>query len=194
MSNTQSILAFSGSTRSDSLNKKTLAIAVEAAREKGAEVTTVDLRDFPLPLYDGDLEDADGVPDNAMQLKTLFKANRGLLIATPEYNTSVSGVLKNAIDWVTRPVEGEPHLACFNGKIAGLLSASLGPMGGIRSQAHLRQILEGIGVIVIPEHWGVPGATAKSFNEDGSLCDETGQAMVRRVGVSLAGFLGRLTQ
>lgn len=189
---TASILAFSGSTREASANKKVLAIAVAAAVEAGAEVTTLDLRDYPLPIYDGDLEAAEGVPANAMQLKAMFKAHRGLLIATPEYNTSISGVLKNAIDWVSRPVPDEPFLAAFNGHVAALLSASLGPMGGIRAQAHLRQILSGIGVTVIPEHWGVPGLGAATFGPDGGLADANGQAMVRRVGSSLALFLKRL--
>lgn len=189
---TASILAFSGSTREASTNKRVLAIAAAAAEQQGATVTVVDLRDFPLPIYDGDLEAADGVPENAMRLKALFKANRGLLIATPEYNTSISGVLKNTIDWVTRPVPGEAFLECFNGKVAALLSASLGPMGGIRAQAHLRQILGGIGVIVIPEHWGVPGATPEKFDGAGNLLDPAGQAQIQRVGGSLATFLARL--
>jgi chromate reductase, NAD(P)H dehydrogenase (quinone) len=192
MSGTQSILAFAGSTRAASTNKRVLAVAVRAAEEAGATVTVIDLRDYALPLYDGDLEAAEGVPENALRLKTLFKANRGLLIATPEYNTSISGVLKNTIDWVTRPVAGEQFLECFNGKVAALVSATLGPMGGIRSQAHLRQILSGINVTVIPEHWAVPTATGESFDEAGQLRDPTGQAMVRRVGTSLATFLGRL--
>jgi NAD(P)H-dependent FMN reductase len=192
MSGTQSILAFSGSTRAGSTNKQVLAIAARGAEEAGASVTVIDLRDYPLPLYDGDLEATQGVPENALRLKAQFKAHRGLLIATPEYNTSISGVLKNAIDWVSRPVPDEPFLACFNGKVAALVSATLGPMGGIRSQAHLRQILGGINVTVIPEHWAVPGTTADTFDEGGQLRDATHQAMVRRVGVSLATFLGRL--
>jgi len=192
MTGTRSILAFAGSTRADSTNKKVLAIAAQAAEEAGASVTTVDLRDYPLPLYDGDLEAEQGLPENALALKALFKTHRGLLIASPEYNTSVTGVLKNTIDWVSRPVAGEPFLACFNGKVAALISATLGPMGGIRSQAHLRQILSGINVTVIPEHWAVPLATADKFSADGALRDETHQSMVRRAGSSLAGFLGRL--
>lgn len=188
-----SILAFSGSTREGSLNKKLVAIAADGAREAGGEVTVIDLRDYPLPIYDGDLEAAEGVPENALALKALFKEHRGVLIATPEYNTSITGVLKNAIDWVSRPVEGEAFLECFMGKGAGLLSAALGPVGGLRAQAHLRQILGGIQMIVIPEHWSVPGATDDSFDEDGNLKDATGQTMVRGVGSALAGFLARLS-
>jgi NAD(P)H-dependent FMN reductase len=192
MAGTQSILAFAGSSRTGSTNKKVLAIAARAAEEAGATVTTVDLRDYPLPIYDGDFEVAEGVPENAMRLKALFKANRGLMIASPEYNTSISGLLKNTIDWVTRPVPGEQFLECFNGKIAALLSASIGPMGGIRSQAHLRQILGGIGVVVIPEHWGVPTANDESFDDAAQLRDPNNQKMVRRVGTSLATYLARL--
>lgn len=190
---TANILAFSGSTREGSLNKKLVNIAAEAAREAGGEVSVIDLRDYPLPIYDGDFEAAEGVPENAMKLKALFKQHRGVLIATPEYNTSITGVLKNAIDWVSRPVEGEAFLECFMGKGAGLLSAALGPVGGLRAQAHLRQILGGIQMIVIPEHWSVPGATDDSFDEDGNLKDATGQTMVRGVGSALAGFLTRLS-
>jgi chromate reductase, NAD(P)H dehydrogenase (quinone) len=187
-----SILAFSGSTREASVNKRVLAIATTAAEGSGATVVTVDLRDYPLPIYDGDLEAAAGVPENAMRLKALFKANRGLLIATPEYNTSISGVLKNAIDWVTRPVPGEGFLECFNGKVAALLSAARGTTGGIRAQAHLRQILGGIGVTVIPEHCGVSGATDERFDATGNLLDPAVQAQVQRVGRSLSAFLARL--
>jgi chromate reductase, NAD(P)H dehydrogenase (quinone) len=190
---TTSILAFAGSTRVASVNKRVLAIAAAAAEAHGAAVTVVDLRDYPLPIYDGDLEAAEGVPENALRLKALFKAHRGLLIATPEYNTSVTGVLKNAIDWVTRPVPDEPFLACFSGKAAALLSASVSSVGGIRAQAHLRQILSAIGVTVIPEHWGVGGATADKFGADGSLLDAAVQAQVQRVGRSLATFLARLS-
>lgn len=192
MAGTPSILAFAGSTRTASVHKRLIRIAADGARAAGGTVTEIDLRDYPLPIYDGDLEAAEGVPDNAVALKNLFKSHRGLLIATPEYNTSVTGVLKNAIDWVTRPVEGEAFLECFNGKVAALVSASRGPVGGLRSQAHLRQILSGINCTVIPEHWGLPGATPEIFDDTGNLQDETSQQMVQKIGASLARFLLRL--
>src|SRR4028119_1430947 len=103
MSNTPKILAFSGSTRTGSLNKQLVKIAANAARNAGAEVTYIDLRDFPLPLYDEDLEAAEGMPENARKLKQIMLEHQGLLIASPEYNSSLSGVLKNMIDWVSRP-------------------------------------------------------------------------------------------
>jgi chromate reductase len=192
MSDAVKILAFAGSTREGSINKKLINIAVDAARGAGAEVNVIDLKDYPLPIYDGDDETANGVPENALKLKELFKAHDGMLIATPEYNTSISGVLKNAIDWVSRPVEGESFLECFTGKTVGMVSASLGPFGGLRAQAHLRQILSGINMLVIPEHWGVGSATDDIFNDDGSLKDEMGQGMVQRVGACLAALLQRM--
>src|SRR6185295_2879266 len=97
------ILAFAGSMRKDSFNKKLIRVAAEGARSAGAEVTLIDLKDFPLPVYDGDLEAAEGLPAGAKKLKELFLQNQGLLIASPEYNSSIPGTLKNAIDWVSRP-------------------------------------------------------------------------------------------
>lgn len=194
MSAAASVLAFAGSTRSGSLNKKLIAIAVAGAREAGGSVTLIDLRDFPLPLYDGDLEASAGLPREALELKRLFAAHRGLLISTPEYNGSVPGVLKNAIDWTSRSVAGKASLASFEGKVAALVSASPGPVGGIRAQAHLRQILGTINVTLLPQQWRVPLATDASFDESGNLRDATAQTMVRNVGASLVRFLQRLVE
>src|SRR4051812_26801189 len=102
------ILAFAGSLRKESLNKKLLRIAASAARAAGAEVTLIDLKDHPLPIFDQDLETAQGMPENGARLKTLFAEHDGLLIASPEYNSSFTAVLKNTIDWVSRPAPGEP--------------------------------------------------------------------------------------
>ena len=103
MAYTPKILAFAGSTRKDSFNKKLVKITGEAARLAGAQVTYLDLRDLPMPLYDGDLEAEQGIPQNARKLKALMLSHDGLLISAPEYNSSISGVLKNAIDWASRP-------------------------------------------------------------------------------------------
>src|SRR5438876_12428516 len=118
------ILAFAGSTRGESFNKKLVRIAAEGARSAGGDVTLIDLRDYPLPLFDGDLEAADGLPEKARELKRLFLNHDGLLISEPEYNSSITAVLKNTIDWVSRPVPNEPPLAGFTGKVAVLMSAS----------------------------------------------------------------------
>ena len=108
---TPKILAFAGSTRTESWNKKLIKIAAAGTRAAGAEVTELDLRDIPLPLYDGDLEHEQGLPPNGRKLKDLMLRHDGFLISSPEYNSSISGVLKNAIDWASRPVPGEKPLA-----------------------------------------------------------------------------------
>jgi NAD(P)H-dependent FMN reductase len=185
------ILAFAGSTRTQSFNKKLIRIAVAGARAAGADVTLIDLRDRPLPLYDGDLEAESGLPENARRLRELFLAHRGLLIAAPEYNHSISAVLKNAIDWLSRPVPGAPPLDAFRGKIAGLVAASPGMFGGMRGLVHVRQILTGLGVLVIPEQRTIPRAR-EAFGADGALIDPDSQAAVERVGARLAEVLRRL--
>ena len=121
------------------------------AREAGGEVTLIDLKDFPLPLFDQDLEAEQGMPENGTRLKKLFIDHDGLLIASPEYNSSFPAVLKNAIDWVSRPAPGEPSLVAFRGKVATLMSASPGAQGGLRGLVHVRSILGNIGVIVLPD-------------------------------------------
>src|SRR5690348_4723633 len=135
------ILAFAGSTSRDSFNKRLVPIAAKGARDAGAEVTLIDLKDFPLPLFDQDLEAEQGMPDNGTKLKKLFIDHDGLLIASPEYNSSITGVLKNAIDWVSRPAPGEPPLVAFTGKVSVLMSASPGALGGLRGLVHVRSIL-----------------------------------------------------
>jgi len=185
------ILAFAGSTQTDSFNKKLVRIAVSGARQAGAEVTHIDLRDYTLPLYDGDLEQREGLPANARKLKDLFLAHQGLLIAAPEYNSSISAVLKNAIDWVSRPVPGEPPLGCFIDKVAALMSASTGALGGLRGLVTVRSILGNIRVIVLPDQVAVPKAH-EAFNPDGSLKDPKQQAAVENLGRNLAQVLARL--
>jgi len=168
------VLVFAGSAREDSFNKKLARAAAEYAKEAGAEATVVDLRDFPMPLYDGDLEASEGIPENADKLYELFKAHDALLIASPEYNSSISPLLKNTIDWVSRAREGDPPLAAYVRKVAGLMAASPGQLGGLRGLVHLRSILGNIGVLVIPQQVAVGGAH-EAFAPDGSLSDE-GQA------------------
>ena len=146
------ILAFAGRTRKASFNKKLVAVAAKSAEAAGAQVTLIDLDDFPLPIFDEDYEDEHGTPENAAKLKQLFIDHNGLLIASPEYNSSVSAVLKNAIAWNSRRAEGEPMRAAFSGKAAAIMAASSGGLGGIRGLVHLRSILQNIGVLVMPDH------------------------------------------
>jgi chromate reductase, NAD(P)H dehydrogenase (quinone) len=185
------ILAFAGSTRIDSFNKKLVKIAADGAKDAGAEVTIIDLRDFAMPLYDGDLEQKDGPPQNARKLKDLMLSHQGFLISSPEYNSSISGVLKNTIDWTSRQSEGEEPLACFKGKIAGIMSSSPGGLGGLRGLVHVRAILENIGVLVIPEQTAISKAH-EVFNTDGTLKDKKQEDQVKRIGASVAKLLLKL--
>lgn len=166
---TAKLLAFAGSTRKGSLNQALLDLAVSEARARGAEVTQIRLKDFALPLYDGDLEASD-FPPAARELKALFRAHHGFLIASPEYNGSVSGVLKNAIDWASRPTDGEPltALSAFRGKVAGLMAASISPFGGLRGVTHMRQILGTVQTLVATEQVLVPFAHG-AFDENWAL-------------------------
>jgi NAD(P)H-dependent FMN reductase len=185
------ILAFAGSTRRESFNKKLISIAVKGARGAGAEVTLIDLKDFPLPLFDQDLEAEHGMPENGKKLKQLFIDHAGLLIAAPEYNSSITAVLKNTIDWVSRPAPGEPSLVAFRGKVATLMSASPGALGGLRGLVHVRSILGNIGVIVLPDQIAVAKAS-EAFKPDGSLQDPKQQAGIEGLGNTLAAFLRNL--
>jgi len=185
------ILAFAGSARKGSYNKKLIALAVEGAREAGAEVTLIDLAEYPMPIYDGDLEAGEGVPENCVRLRALFKKADALLLACPEYNGSITPLLKNTIDWVSRPHAGEPSLVCFAGKTAALLSASPGALGGIRALAHVRQILSGIQVLVLANQRAVSKAN-EAFDADGALKDEKQAALVKGLGVELARTTAKL--
>ncbi len=185
------ILAFAGSTRRESFNKRLLRIAAAGAREAGAEVTLLDLAELPLPLFDADLEAVEGAPENARRLKELMIGHDGFLIASPEYNSSISGVLKNAIDWASRREEGEERLAAFAGKAAALMSASPGALGGLRGLVHLRAILGNLGVLVLPQQKAVPRAH-QAFTDDGLLADPKMHSEVTALGARLTELLVKL--
>jgi NAD(P)H-dependent FMN reductase len=190
MSNVR-IVAFAGSVRSGSFNKKLIRIAAAGARAAGAEVTEIDLRDIPMLLYDGDVERDHGLPPNAKVFKRLLIEHHGFLISSPEYNSAISGVLKNAIDWASRPEPNEPALVAFKGKVAGLVSASLGHLGGIRGLAVLRSILSNIGVFVIPTQMAISRAN-DAFEPGGELKDERQQAAVESIGAEVVGIAAKL--
>jgi chromate reductase len=185
------ILAFAGSTRMESFNKKLVFIAAKGARDAGAEGTLIDLKDFPLPLFGQDLKAEQGMPENGKKLKELFIDHDGLLIASPEHNSSITAVLKNAIDWVSRPAPNEPPLVGFKGKVATLMSTSPGALGGLRGLVHVRSILGNIGVIVLPDQIAVAKAH-EAFHADGSLKDPKQQAGIEGLGKTLASFLAKL--
>lgn len=188
---TPKILAFAGSARTDSFNKKLVQIAAEGAKAAGAEVTYLDFRDLPLPLYDEDLEAAEGLPDNVLKLKSMMKASHGFLIACPEYNSSITPLLKNAIDWASRPAPDEPGLACFREKVAVIMSTSPGGLGGLRGLVHVRSILGNIGVIVLPDQKAIPNAH-QAFDESGNLKDEKQRTEIYSLGSRLTSILTKL--
>jgi len=178
------VLCFAGSLRRESFNKKLVRLAGQAAEEAGASVTHLDLRDLPMPIYDGDIEEEQGIPDNAKQFKKLLLEHQGLLISSPEYNSSISGVLKNVIDWASRPEPGEKSLACFDGKVAALLAASPGALGGLRGLVTLRSILGNIKVIVLPDQMALIRAH-EAFDSDGSLKEPKQAATVKSIATRL---------
>ncbi len=185
------ILAFSGSLRQESLNHRLVRVAAAGAEAAGADVTVLELRELPLPVYDGDLEQREGLPENARTLKEIMKAHDGFLIASPENNSSVSAALKNAIDWASRPAGDEPTLVCFRDRVAVIMAASPGALGGLRGLVALRSILSNIGVLVLPDQKAVAGAH-EAFAVDGRLVDAKQQAAVEQLGAKLAGVMSRL--
>ncbi len=191
MTYTPRILAFAGSLRVDSWNKKLVKIAAAGATAVGAEVTFVDLRDLPMPLFDEDLEAQEGLPPNARQFKDLLLSHQGLLIASPEYNSSITAVLKNAIDWASRPSPNEPMLAGFVDKVAAIMSTSPGGLGGLRGLVHLRAILGNINVLVLPGQVAIPKAY-EVFAADGTLKNPEQQKSVEKLGENVATMLIKL--
>lgn len=181
------ILGISGSKRNGSFNVKLLNAAAAGARAAGAEVTVLDLNEFDLPIYDGDLE-AKGMPEDVLKLKAIFKEHDGLMIASPEYNGGYSPLLKNVIDWVSRPAEGESQLECYAGKTAALMAASPGGLGGIRALPSVGAILNSIGVALMPSPFALPKAH-EVFAEDGSVTDDATRARIEAVGKALSDAL-----
>jgi len=160
------VLGFAGSARRDSLNKRLVRLGAHAIRSAGAEATFIDLEDFPMPLYHGDLEAAQGVPAQARELAELIRAHDALLIASPENNASVSSLLKNTIDWLSRVRDLDP----LAGKVAALMAASPGGFGGVRGLYHLRAILNTLGVEVIAPQFLLPHAH-QAFDAEGNFVD-----------------------
>ena len=184
MSQPARILAFAGSAKRDSYNKKLVRCAAKEAQDLGARVTVIDLRDYPLPIFDEDLETEQGAPEKVARLKELFAENDGLLLACPEYNSSITPLLKNTIDWLSRRGENEAPLAPFRGKTVSLLAASPGALGGLRGLVHVRSILGNLGMIVLPAQIAVSKAH-EAFNEAGDLIGDRWTSSVRNVASEL---------
>ncbi|MGA2895670.1 MAG: NAD(P)H-dependent oxidoreductase [Xanthobacteraceae bacterium] len=188
------ILVIPGSLRTGSQNARLAALAAKELALTEAEVTRISLEDYTLPLFDADLVAGSGPPQAAAQLKRMLMAHQGVFITSPEYSASVSPLLKNTIDWISRVREpGEPTYAAFKGRVFAIGSAASGSGGGVRSLMALRQILElGCGALVIPEQVSVPRAE-QAFDERDNLKDEAQalalKAAMRRL-VELASVMG----
>lgn len=180
------ILAVAGSKRQGSYNVTLIKNAIQLARSAGAEVTWLDLAELPLPLFDEELEAA-GAPPEVRKLKDLFLAHDALLIASPEYNSSITPLLKNVIDWASR----EPNLACFRGKVGLLISASPGALGGLRGLVTVRSILGNIGVMVLPDQLAITKAH-EAFTDDGKLKDAGLQTALDKICQRLVAVTAKL--
>ena len=181
------LLFFAGSAREASFNKKLALLGHNIAEANGIEAVFVELKDYPMPIYNGDIEAAEGPPEPARAFKALLGEYQGVFIASPEYNSSVTPLLKNTLDWVTRVrAKGETGLEVFKSRVFAISGASPGYYGGMRSLLNLRQILAvGIGALVIPEQIALPRAM-DAFEADGSLKDRNQQEMLKGVVEALA--------
>lgn len=179
------VLVFAGSARQQSLNRQLARLGADALRAAGAQATLIDLGDYPMPIYHGDLEAADGVPPKAVELGRLLLQHDGLMIASPENNASVSSLLKNTLDWLSRIREFNP----LAGKTAALLAASPGAFGGVRGLYHLRAILNTLGVEVLAQQFLLPRAD-QAFGGDGQLADARQAEQLASLARRLAAALG----
>jgi chromate reductase, NAD(P)H dehydrogenase (quinone) len=177
------ILAFAGSNRKESFNRKALSLAVEGARDAGADVTVADLRDYPMPIYDADFHHENGVPPTMLALRKLMLSANGLLVACPEYNTSITPLLKNTIDWLSQSVDADDK-AVFGNKVCGLMGASPGGFGTIRALPHVSYIFSNLGTIVLPVV-AVPKAH-ELMNADGTIKNEVAAKMLHDLGARVA--------
>ena len=182
------ILALSGSQRAASWNSLLVRAAAAGAEAEGAQITVLDWAEHDMPLYDPDREKIEGFPDAVLRFKAALKAHHGFLIASPEYNGSLTPLLKNAIDWASRPAAGEAPMACYKHKVVGLLSTSPGVFGGVTGLVHLRAILSRLGSFVIPEQYPV-GESSKLFDETGAMRDPKLKAIAEGIGARTAKVL-----
>lgn len=185
------LLAFSGSLRQDSFNQSIVVAAADGAKAAGAEVTIVHLNDFKAPLFSEDDEAESGIPEGAKKLKSLMMQHDGFLIATPEYNSSYSAALKNAIDWASRMEEGEKPLAAFMGKTATLMAASPGAIGGMRGLVPLRMLLGNIGMHVHPTQQAI-SKVSELIDDQGTVVDEATLKKLHTLGQQAVAFTSAL--
>ncbi|NDW14777.1 FMN reductase [Alteromonas genovensis] len=186
------ILAFAGSTRDGSFNNAIVKVAAEGAKEAGADVTVINLADYQMPIFNEDEEAEFGIPEKALAFKELLMEHDGFLIASPEYNSSYPALLKNAIDWASRMSEGEKPLQAFKGKVAGIMAASAGGLGGLRVLVVLRMLLENIGVIVSPNQKAIAKVNTL-LDDSGSVSDEKTIKQLKNLGKETAELVRKLS-
>jgi len=188
------LLVFAGSTRQNSFNRRLAKVAALMAADAGAEVSHIELADFDIPMYNADLE-AKGTPADVVRLKQLMFEHQAWIICSPEYNGSYTALLKNTIDWVTSPIKADPDWSdgfkSFRGKVVGMLSASNGALGGLRSQSHLAPLLINSQCWLAPKAFAL-GRAADAFDARGALVDEAHRNSVQGVVEQVLWAAGRL--
>lgn len=187
------ILTFAGSTREGSLNKKLACLVAGIVKQNNAQATFIDLKDYPLPLYDGDVEQQHPFPDSAKKLKALMASHDGWLIASPEYNSSITAVLKNTLDWITRSEDKSTDLTAIQGKTVAIVSASPGRLGGLRGLVHLRAILSNLGCMVLPNQLAISDAL-NAFDDTGALNDVNQSKQLYDIVMALLDVSNRLNK
>jgi NAD(P)H-dependent FMN reductase len=189
------LLIFAGSTRQNSFNRKLARVTAAMATASGAAVTHIELADFDVPMYNADLE-AQGTPADVIRLKQLMHDHPAWIICTPEYNASYPALLKNTLDWVSSPVKGDPEWSdgfkSTRGKVVGVLSASPGALGGLRSQSHLAPLLINLECWLAPRNFAL-GRAGDAFDDNGSLKEERAQKSVQAVIDQVIWAAGRLS-
>lgn len=188
------LLVFAGSTRQQSFNRRLAHATAELARQAGAEVTHLELGDYDIPMYNADLE-ASGTPPDVLRLKQVMADHPAWIVCTPEYNASYPALLKNTLDWVSSPVKGDPvwsdGMRSSRGKVVGVLSASPGALGGLRSQSHLAPLLVNLQCWLAPRNFAL-GRAGDAFTADGALIDEGARRNVQAVIDQVLWAAGRL--
>lgn len=185
--NAPRLLFFAGSARNGSHNMRLARLGATIAEANGIAATFADLGDYPLPLYDADLQNSDGIPENARKLEALMRVHTGIFIACPEYNASITPLLKNTLDWLSRiRNDGEEPLAVFKTRVFALGSSSPGGMGGLRGLNTVRTVLElGLSALVLPEQFAVPRAM-EAYDEHGHLKNKESQEQFKALIQKLA--------
>src|SRR5215204_7202611 len=192
MAKQQKILALAGSLREHAYSKRVVKTAIRGAENAGAKVTYIDLRDFPMPIYNADDHEQNGFNENAAKLQRLLYEHHGLLICSPEYNGSLSGALKNAIDWTSRKSDEFKMGEVFSGKVCAIMTESPGSFGGLRCLGHLRSILSILGVNVLPSEIAVSKVQEMFDGNNAEMTNETMRNLLEALGASLVDTMRKL--